>query len=226
MPPALTLAERFRTLYLLLHGRCVAPGRRSSVGRARSPSGEENLNRGPLRLPKLTLLGALLLLSPAAGRAQDLYNYAVDVLGTLGGSPDADPGNSLTNRGYQLNVLLVTEPRTLVGLRAGKLSLDKDGDFNDLRDAKLSYASIGGEYRALTSAYESGVFLGIGGYRIEGNTANRSTSNTSWGLSVGVTSEFFITRRFGILLELSGHYTDLKEAQFFVMGHGGVAVHF
>lgn len=182
--------------------------------------------RGRQRLSRLVLLGALLGLAPAAGRAQELYNYAVDVLGTLGGSPDADPGSSLTNTGYQLNLLLVTEPRTLVGLRAGQLSLDKDGLFNDLRDAKLSYATLGGEYRARQVSFESGVFLGIGGYRLEGTAPTRSFSNSSWGLSAGVSSEFYVTRRVGILLELSGHYTDLKDIQFFVMGHGGVAVHF
>ena len=185
--------------------------------------------RGLQRLPRLALLGALGLLLglvPAAGRAQELYNYSVDLLGTLGGSPDADPGSSLTNTGYQVNLLLVTEPRTLVGIRTGQLALDKDGLFNDLADAKLTYATVGGEYRARQSSFESGLFVGIGGYRLEGTLPLRSVSSSSWGLSLGVTSEFYVTRRIGILLELSGHYTDLDEVQFFVMGHGGVAVHF
>jgi len=183
--------------------------------------------RGLQRLSRLALLGALvLLLVPAAGRAQELYNYSVDLLGTVGGSPDAEPGSSLTNTGYQVNLMLVTEPRTLVGIRTGKLGLDKDGLFNDLSDAELTYATVGGEYRARQSSFESGVFLGIGGYRLEGRQPLRSLTESSWGLSVGVTSEFYVTRRIGILLELSGHYTDLDQVQFFVMGHGGVAVHF
>lgn len=184
------------------------------------------MNRGLRRLPLLALFAALLGFVPAAGRGQELYNYSVDLLGTLGGSTDADPGNSLTNTGYQLNFLLVTEPRTLVGIRAGQLALDKDDFFNELRDAELSYATIGGEYRARQTSFESGVFLGIGAYKLEGTAPGRSVSDTSWGLSAGVTSEFFVTRRIGILLELSAHYTDLDEARIFLMGHGGVAIHF
>lgn len=203
----------------MLGATTVAEGKRLT-------SQEENLNRGLHRLPKLALLGCFLLFAPAAGRAQELYTYSLGLLGTAGGSPDAEPGNSLTNTGYQVNALLVTEPRTLVGIRAGSLALDKDGLFNTLRDAKLTYASLGGEYRARQTFFESGMFVGIGGYRLEGTSASRSSSQTSWGLSVGATSEFFVTRRIGILLELSGHYADLDEVQFFVMGHGGVAIHF
>ncbi len=184
------------------------------------------MNRGLQLLPRLALFAALLGFAPAAGRAQELYNFSVDLLGTIGGSPDADPGNSLTNTGYQLNLQLVTEPRTFIGIRAGQLPLDKDDLFNELQDAELSYATIGGEYRARQTSFESGVFLALGGYKLEGTAPGRSVSDTSWGLSAGVTSEFFVTRRFGILLELSAHYTDLDEVNLFVMGHGGVALHF
>jgi hypothetical protein len=195
-------------------------------GGERLASQEEILNLGLHRLPKLALLGSLLLIAPAAGRAQELYTYSLGLLGTVGGSTDAEPGNSLTNTGYQVNALLVTEPRTLVGIRAGKLALDEDGLFNTLSDAELSYATIGGEYRARQTYFESGLFVGLGGYRLEGTTAGRSSSKSSWGLSAGVTSEFFVTRRIGVLLELSGHYVDLDDVQFFIMGHGGVAIHF
>lgn len=189
-------------------------------------SREENLIVGIHRLPKLALLACLLLAFPAAGRAQELYTYSLGLLGTMGGSPDAEPGNSLTNTGFQLNALMVTEPRTLVGFRAGKLALDDDGLFNDLTDAELTYATIGGEYRAKQTYFESGLFVGIGGYRLEGNSLLGSEKNSSWGVNVGFTSEFFITRRVGVLLELSGHYADFDDVQFFVMGHGGIAIHF
>lgn len=182
--------------------------------------------RGFHRLPKLALLACLLVAFPAAGRAQELYTYSLGLLGTMGGSPDAEPGSSLTNTGYQVNALLVTEPRTLVGIRAGKLALDEDILFNDLTDAELTYATIGGEYRAKQTYFESGMFFGVGGYRVEGNALTGAEKDTSWGVNVGVTSEFFITRRIGVLLELSGHYADLDDVQFFVMGHGGVVLHF
>src|SRR6185295_20339919 len=128
------------------------------IGRGKLLSQEGILIHGLHRSFRLALLGGLLLMAPAAGRAQELYNFSVDLLGTIGGSPDAEPGSSLTNTGYQLNLLMVTEPGTLVGLRIGKLSLDKDGLFNELSDAKLSYATVGGEYRARQTSFESGVY--------------------------------------------------------------------
>ena len=42
---------------------------------------------------------------------------------------------------------MVTEPRTLLVLRAGQLGLDKDEFFGSLSDADLKYVTIGGEYR-------------------------------------------------------------------------------
>ena len=42
------------------------------------------------------------------------------------------------------------------------------------------------------------------------------------------TGEFPITRQLGVLVELSGHYADLRRegVQFFGMGHAGVVWHF
>ena len=97
-------------------------------------------------LGRLLLVFSLLLL-PAAAGATDLYNYTVGVLGGLGGSFDADPGGSLNNTGFQVNLGLVTETATHLVVRAGKLSLDKDAFFGSLTDAGVHYVTIGGEYR-------------------------------------------------------------------------------
>ena len=177
-------------------------------------------------LGRLFLVLVLLALPGAAG-AQDLYNFTVGALGGLGGSVDAEPGDSLTNTGFQLNLTMVTEPRTHVGFRLGKLALDEDEFFGSLSDAELSYATIGGEYRYRETYYESGIFIGLGGYRLEGTSFDgRDESDTAVGLTVGATGEFPINRWLGVLVELSGHYADFDEAQFFVMGHAGFAVHF
>jgi hypothetical protein len=174
---------------------------------------------------RLTLLAALLLL-PGAARAQELYTFTAGLLGGIGGSFDADPGDDLGNTGFQLNLTMVTEPRTQVGFRLGQLALDSQDRFGSLSDAELSYVTVAGEYRFPQSYYESGLYLGLGGYRLEGNRGSQDESDTSIGLTLGVTGEFKVTRWLGVLIELSGHYADLDEAQFFGMGHGGVAIHF
>ena len=178
------------------------------------------------RLLGLALTCAMLLL-PGAASAQELYNYTIGALGGIGGSVDVDRGDDLGNTGYQLNLTMITEPRTHVGFRLGKLGLDSEEFFGSLRDAELSYVTIAGEYRFRQSYYESGVYLGLGGYRLEGIGADdEDTSDTSIGLAVGVTGEFKVNRWLGVLVEISGHWADFDEAQIFAMAHGGLAVHF
>jgi hypothetical protein len=180
------------------------------------------------RLPgRLLLIGSLLLL-PAAAGAQELYTYTVGVLGGIGGSFDADPGGSLTNKSFQLNLGMVTEPHTDLIVRAGKLSLNKDDLFGSLRNADLDYVTIGGEYRARQAVWESGLYLALGGYRLNGTEAatSRDRTETSVGLALGATGELPINRHLGLLAEVSGHYIHLRDEQFFGMAHVGLALHF
>lgn len=174
----------------------------------------------------MVLLAGLLLL-PGAARAQESYTYSVAALGSIGGSIDAEPGDDLSNTGYQLNLAMVTDPRTHVGIRLGQLGLDGDEFFGSLTDADLTYVTVGGEYRFNENWYDSGVYFALGGYRLEGTAGDGGDSrDNSLGLAVGVTGEFKVNRWLGVLLELSGHYVDFDEAQIFGMGHGGIAIHF
>ena len=177
------------------------------------------------RLLRLALLAALFLL-PGAVRAQELYTFTAGLLGGIGGSVDAEPGDGFDNTGFQLNLTMVTEPRTHVGFRLGQLALDSEDSFGSLSEAELSYVTVAGEYRFEQSYYESGLYIGLGGYRLEGNRGSEDEQDTAVGLNLGVTGEFKVTQWLGVLIELSGHYADLDEAQFFAMGHAGVAIHF
>ena len=177
------------------------------------------------------LLGGLALLAgllaAGAAHAADESTYSVGVLGGVGGSFDVDPGNSYNNSSFQLNLAMTTEPRTQVGLRLGRINLDKEAAFGSLHSADLAYVTIGGEYRFKESYYDSGVYLGLGGYRLRGtDAAGRAQEQTSVGLAVGITGEIPINRWLGVLLELSGHYVDLDEAKIWGMGHAGLTVHF
>jgi hypothetical protein len=179
------------------------------------------------RLPGRLLLAVSLLLLPAAAGAQELYTYTVGLFGGIGGSPDADPGGSFTNTGFQVNLGLVTEPHTHLVLRTGRLGLDKDQLFGSLSNADMEYVTLGGEYRYSEEFYESGVFVALGGYRLNGTQASgRDSQRDSWGVSVGFTGELPIRRWLGVQAELSGHYVDFKEEQFFAMAHVGLAFHF
>jgi hypothetical protein len=180
-----------------------------------------------LFLRLLPILGLLLL--PGAAGAQELYTYTIGVLGGLGGSLDADPGDSLTNTGFQVDFGVVTQMRTHLVVRAGILALDEDEIFGSLSEAELSYATIGGEYRVRQDmdSYDSGIYLALGGYRLEGITpSGHDSSDTSLGLALGATGELLINRWLGFQAELSGHYVDFDEANVFIMGHAGLTFHF
>jgi opacity protein-like surface antigen len=184
------------------------------------------MDRYQRALGGIALLAGLLLL-PGASRAQESYTFTVAGLGGLGGSLDAEPGDDLSNTGYQLNLGMITDPQTHFEIRLGHLGLDGDELFGSLRDADLSYVTVGGEYRFNENWYDSGIYLALGGYRLEGTAPDGGESrDTSIGLALGATAEFKVNRWLGVLLELSGHYVDFDEAQIFGMGHGGLAVHF
>ena len=186
---------------------------------------EETLIRNHRFVGRLLLILGLLL--PGAAGAQELYTYTVGVFGGLGGSFDADPGDSLTNTGFQVNLGLITEPGTHLVLRTGRLSLDQDEFFGSLRDAELTYVTIGGEYRYPETYFQSGLYIALGGYRLEGTRgAGEKARDSSWGVAIGATGELPIKRWLGIQAEISGHYIDFDEANVFAMGHVGVVFHF
>jgi hypothetical protein len=194
-----------------------------SAHHSHRPHGRQRLLGG---LTGFIVLLALLSL-PGATYAQEQYTYSVGVLGGIGGSFDASPGNSYSNSSYQLNAAIVSEPKTLVVLRVGKLNLDKQSLFGSLHNAGLTYATIGGEYRFQESYYESGLFLGLGAYRLNGTRATGGSGDqTSVGLNAGVTGEIPLNSWLGVLLELSGHYVNLREAKIYGIAHGGLTVHF
>lgn len=184
------------------------------------------MNRTLRSLLFVVVASALAAAAPLPAAAQELYSFTASAFGGIGGSLDADPGEGVGNSSYQIAFSVVTEPRTQVGIRYGEIDLGS-GQFERLIGADLTYATVAGEYRFDEGYYEAGLYLGLGGYRLEGTTLGGGGGDeTGIGLVFGATGEFEINRRFGIVVELSGHYADLDQAQFFAMGHAGLAFHF
>jgi hypothetical protein len=169
-----------------------------------------------------------LLAGPA--RAADPFLLSVAVLGGAGGPLDADPPDpGVGQRSLELQLGLVTEPRTLVQLRLGRIDFAADDQLGDVLDPQLEYATIAGEYRFYRNWYDSGIFLGLGGYRLSGIVGGPTGSeddDTAIGLTGGVTGEFEITRHLGLLGQISAHYVDLDQSQLFANALAGLAVKF
>ena len=178
------------------------------------------------RISRLVPIAAVVLstLAPATVQAQDHYTYTLSGLGGVGGSLD-DGG--LGNESFGLGLSLLREDRVHIGLRLVKVDFDSQEQIGSLGDVSLQYLTAGGEYRFLESFYESGLFLGLGVYELEGlNSDGLRQSETSVGLVLGVTGEFEINRRLGFLLEFMGHVTNLDNSNLFATGHAGIAAHF
>lgn len=156
-------------------------------------------------------------------RAQNLHNYSVNLFGGIGGAFDVEPDAGLDNTSLQLGFSLITGPRNSLGFRLGQIDFSGPEGFAASSEADLTYLTVGGEFRSQKSFFDSGIYLALGGYQVEG-TEGRDDS--SFGLAIGSTADFPINRWVSVLAELSGHLTDLDDAQFFGMLHLGVSVRF
>jgi len=181
------------------------------------------LNRTLLLAIFLLTLGVVLV--PTGAAAQEDQPLEVSVLYGFGGSFDEDQ-SGLGNSGYQIGLSLGVARRTKVGFRFAEIDYAA-GDFISLiSQPTFSYVTVGGEYTFSERYYESGIFLGLGAYKLEGFLGELPFDDTTIGLAVGVTGEFEVTRRLGFVLEASGHFADFGPARYFVTFHGGLAYHF
>lgn len=177
-------------------------------------------------------VGCLAMLALSLGaipaRAIEPYLMNIGILGGVGGPLDADdPDPGVSQRSMELQVGLFTEPRTLLQLRLGRIDFGSGDRLGDLFDPQLEYATISGEYRFYRSWYDSGMFIGLGGYRLRGDRAGgRNEEETAVGLTGGVTGEFELARHFSLLGEITGHWANLDRAQLFATAQAGLAFKF
>lgn len=187
----------------------------------------------------LSLLVGLALLLPGISSAQSGYRYTAGLMGGFGGTTATEPSSATVDEtflredrfdfGFQL--VFNTEMRrgVLFGVRVGQIDVQIDNVGSPLAvldpvDSELTYATLNGEYRLSAGSYQSGLFFGFGYYAVDGQQF--FDDDTGLGLTVGTTGDFRINDRWSVLVEFSGHYADLDYAQFFIMGHAGVAFHF
>jgi hypothetical protein len=176
----------------------------------------------------LIVMTTLLPLAASSVEAQETYTVTLGVLGGLGGSIDADPGDDLSNQTVQLTASLITEPQTHLGIRLGRINLDQSDPIGTLTDAQLTYVNIAGEYIYSRSFYESGIYFGLGGYQLEGNSVLSAASrkDTAVGLVLGLTGRFEISQHFLVMVDIAGHWANLDEEQIFATGLIGLGFRF
>ena len=173
----------------------------------------------------LFLLLASAFAASSSARAQGFYPYRVSALFGVGGVVDNDVSSGYSNSTFQLGFSFETEQNTLVGLRYAQLDFGDGLNDDGLGSAELSYATVVGEYRFNEGYYQSGIYLGLGGYNLERvGPMGVKEDDTGIGVALGVTGEFEISGRWAFLVELSGHWADVDAVNFFVLGHAGIVV--
>ncbi len=190
-------------------------------------------------------LGSSILIAVAlfslAGRssAQTTTRYTAGVMFGFGGPTGSGPSGSQIDDvylvadtfelGYQLLFDMEVRKGVLFGTRLGQMDVEIASPstlalFGGPIDTELTYLTLSGEYRLSAGSYQSGLFLGTGYYSVDGQ--DFFDDDSGLGLTVGATGDFRISDRWSFMLEFAGHYADLEYAQFFVMGHAGLAFHF
>lgn len=163
---------------------------------------------------------------PAACRAQDRYTYSVGLFAGLGGSIDqSDAG--FGNGSYQLLLGVVTGQLVRVRARIGAIGFGSEDVLGDLADPSFRYATLAGEYRFDDGHYQSGLFLGVGGYDISGRhrVTGSAEDETTFGFTGGVNGEWRINRKLSVEGELAAHYVLSDFAEFFAAAFAGITYH-
>ena len=173
----------------------------------------------------ICLLSLAAVLAPAAARAQEDQPLEATVLFGMGGSYDEDQAG-LTNSGYQVGLSLGIARRTKVGVRIGEIGYDTGDLIATVSSPTFSYVSVGGEYTFAERYYESGVYIALGAYKLEGFQGGQPFDDSTLGVALGVTGEFEITRRLGLVIEGATHLADFGPARYFVTFYGGLGYHF
>jgi hypothetical protein len=174
------------------------------------------------------LLAAAGALVCSPGRAQD-YTWTLSLLGGVGGSL-SDGGGS--EAAYQVGFGLQFEPNANVWLKVGELDFATGSDVGELQQGSITYVNLGGEYQFSESYYESGLYLGLGAYDLEGRRVVAPDillprdGDTVVGLVLGATGEFKITPSFVFLAEISGHILDSSDLRVLGTAHFGFGLHF
>ncbi len=187
--------------------------------------------RGLLALSVL-LAGAGGLLAPRPAVAED-FTYTILLEGGVGGPVNEEPGDSTGfETGFQLGFSVVAADGVHVGGRVGRIEYEPGDVLGPFIEPTLDYFTVGGDYRFSDRFYQSGVFLGLGYYRLEGDVltdisgTTTELDETGVGLAVGVTGEFELAPKVGFQIEIIGHITDLDANDLFATAHAGFAFHF
>lgn len=137
-----------------------------------------------------------------------------------------DEGFSLENSTVDLYYAVQLEPGTLFKLRVGRIEtpvafrtrFGEGAIVRQDREGEVQYAAGIIEYRFSEAFGSTGLFAGVGMYR---QVADGFDATTDYGFPVGVNADFPLSRRYGVILDATYHFTKSDfDPRYFTLGAG------
>jgi hypothetical protein len=104
-------------------------------------------------------------------------------------------------------------------LRASYVNIKTTGDNTPDLKVGMDAATLGVSYTFFEGFYTSGMFGGIGGYRI------RPEAETAFGFHVGVDGDFRIAKPVSVILRLTFHGILSQSRRTLLVAAAGIAIH-
>jgi hypothetical protein len=139
---------------------------------------------------------------------------------------------SLSNNSFDLYWAMQLEPAVYIKFKGGRIQgpvaiayevEGREGLFRRDAEGEVQHVEMNAEYRFSEPYGTTGLFAGLGFYR---QTAPDTDATTNYGVNAGVNADFPLSRRYGIVLEGTYHWTNSRfESRFMTLG-GGLRVSF
>lgn len=139
---------------------------------------------------------------------------------------------SFSNTTFDLYWAFQVEPDTFVKIKAGRIEgpvamryeiPGLDADFREDVEGQVQHIETNIEYRFSEPFGSTALFAGIGLYRV---SADGYDTDSNYGFNAGVNADFPLSRRYGIVLEGTYHWTRAEFEQRFLTFGGGLRVSF
>lgn len=143
----------------------------------------------------------------------------------------ADSNFSFSNSVFELYWATQLEPETYLKVKAGRIetqiavAYDVAGQNKPFRrdeDGEVQHAEINVEYRFSEPYGRTGLFAGVGFYKQSAS----DYSTTNYGVNGGVNLDFPLSKRYGVIVEGTYHWTNSEFQSRYMTLTGGLRASF
>jgi hypothetical protein len=154
---------------------------------------------------------------------------------------DLDDSFSLSNSSFEFAYGVELEPGTMFRIKAGRIETpvrvalgsisDPEAQFYYDTEGEVQHIDAVIDYRFSEPLGTAGIFGGVAMYRQIGERSgpipeNTDLSEVDYGFLFGFNADFPLSRRYGVILEATHHWTNLTLDPKFLTVSGGLRIRF